>query len=358
MPVSVLLLGVSALKRDILNRDFSAAGFRVLSANSAQEALEILAQNSVQILLSTYVLPDFSMPELLLHLEELMPQLRIMLLADPETPELALWLRSRGVSLFSPHSYDLRKLRQRLNEQVQQPANRTFRFSKINLFDLIQLLALSLRNVHLYIAEPQTAHEGLVYFSKGNIRHALFAELNGEDAFHSVMSMQEGYFAEAELVQPSYYTIETQMNRLMTTSAIRMAQAEANQHKKMEQCFSGELKDLRLLDVLQVLSASQQSQEIQVLDLFRGDSGRIYMYQGEIQDASFHNLIGLKALKQMMGICSGQFSLTEYTPPQQITMEGPFTQLMFHLVQFQDEQLNLSKSPIPPKVLQTSTLPV
>lgn len=337
MSVSVLLVGTSALKRDMLCNEFDRAGFSVWTAANASKALQILQGEAIQVLLMAASLPEISLPEWILQLEAQAPHLRIMLLADPQTPEIASWLRSRGVGLFSAHSYDLNRLRCRLEEQVRLPKGRSFHFSNINLFDLMQLLSLSLRKIHLYIAQPETACEGLLYFSQGQVRHAVFGELHGEEAFYAVMNLYRGYFAEAELGRPEYYTIETQMNRLMATSAQRLDQSTSFTAPEKVQTFAGELKDLSLLDVLQVLGTSHQSCEIQVLDLFRGDGGRIQLAAGDVTFASFGAQQGLKALEQMVDIRTGQFNLQSPQNLYEANLDLPLTALILHLGQYQDE---------------------
>ena len=143
------------------------------------------------------------------------------------------------------------------------------------------------------------------------------------------MQMKAGYFASAELARPEHYTIESQLSKLLTRSALRGFGGNS-------QSFQGELKNLNLLEVLQVLAISEQSHTVQVTDLYQGESGRIYMKQGELEHIEFQNLKGLNALKQILGIAAGDFHFSEYASPPEQTCEGSFNRHLLQLAGFQD----------------------
>lgn len=333
MTVSVLLVGHTKLKRDMLQNEFTLAGFDVFHAQNTHEALNCLKSENIQVLLAADQLPDASISEFIVHLEPWKQHVHMMLLADPQDTKIRHWLYAQGISLFSPDSYNLVQLRKQLTQQLATPRVRSFHFSAINLFDLIQILALSLREVHLYIAEPESAREGLLFFSNGEIKHAMLGDKTGEEAFHDVMQMQEGYFAEAELAPPECYSIQTRLNRLMIHSAMRKAQRE---NQTEQQSFSGVIHHIQLLDILQISSSAQQSYVIQIQDPLHNQQGSIVIHEGILEHACFNHLNGLTALKRILNVGVGQFHFEAYTPPEARTLEGPFTHYMLQLASYQD----------------------
>lgn len=448
--ISVLIAVQSPLKRDMFHHFLSPAKFETAVADSPETVFALLKEQSFQIVLADLPFWGDRFNKSIRVLNTHFPATQILLMA-PENERVE---RNRQLSVFPAESFDMPALAAQICALAQAYTGLHYHFSRLNLFDLNQLVALSQRERHLYLAEPETAREGLLFFEQGHIRHAVFDQLHGEEAFYAVMKMKSGFFSEAELARPEYYSIEMPMNHLMANSALHLDQqkiegenlfqparfilceprselktaltkrfAAAQQqlltcslgelekelqnqvpdliflhtdllednpfqffrwlrlvykgpvilfgtilsselfsclrwpqmvgffslpdqqqeletwvhHQFFDQRFSGELKDLLLLDVLQVLGGSRQSCRIAVHDFFRHEKGEIFMQHGELIHAWFAGHEGKAALREQCRIIQGVFKLSAFQEPEKQTLEGSLGRLILQLQPFLDE---------------------
>jgi YesN/AraC family two-component response regulator len=76
--LTVLLVDDDPLVRDALHAIIAAAGFRVLEASSAIEAMRILAQEHMDVLFTDIVMPDQDGIELARQAKKLRPNLHVV----------------------------------------------------------------------------------------------------------------------------------------------------------------------------------------------------------------------------------------------------------------------------------------
>ncbi|MGE3725002.1 MAG: DUF4388 domain-containing protein [Candidatus Sericytochromatia bacterium] len=445
--ISVLIAVQSPLKRDMFYHFLSPAKFETAVADSPEQVFALLREQPFQIVLADLPFWGERFSKSLQVLNTHFSATHILLMAsESERVE-----RNRQISLFPAESFDMPALAAQICALAQAYSGLNYQFSRLNLFDLNQLVSLSPRERHLYLAEPDTAREGLLFFEQGQIRHAVFDQLHGEEAFYAVMGMKSGFFSETDLAKPEYYSIQMPMNHLMANSALHLDQEktavenllqpvkfiicepssqlctpllkrfastqpqiiscalkdlektfqvqspdllflhtdlledkpfqffrwlrlvykgpvilfgtilssemfaclrlpqivgffslpEQQQaletwvyHQFFDQRFSGELKDLLLLDVLQVLGGSRQSCRITVHDYFRHEKGEIFMQHGELIHACFAEHEGKAALREQCRIIQGVFKFDSFQEPEKQTLEGSLGRLILQLQPF------------------------
>jgi CheY-like chemotaxis protein len=94
----VLLIDDSRTVQATLGRGLEEAGFEVLIAGSAMEALDVLAQRRVAVVLADYQLPGMTGLDLLATLRGAYPEAPLILYSASMTPELAAQARDFGVA--------------------------------------------------------------------------------------------------------------------------------------------------------------------------------------------------------------------------------------------------------------------
>lgn len=93
--------------------------FMVYTANSAKEALEIIHQNEIEVVLTDQRMPDMTGVELLKEIRKINPQINgIMLSGYSDTPALIEALNIGSVRGFIPKPWDINTLKQKLHETV------------------------------------------------------------------------------------------------------------------------------------------------------------------------------------------------------------------------------------------------
>jgi len=94
----VLLIDDSRTVQATLARGLEEAGFEVLVAGDAIEALDVLAQRRVAVLPANYQLPGMTGLDLLATLRGAYPDAPLILYSASMTPELAAQARDFGVA--------------------------------------------------------------------------------------------------------------------------------------------------------------------------------------------------------------------------------------------------------------------
>lgn len=106
----------------------------------------------------------------------------------------------------------------------------------------------------------------------------------------------------------------------------------------LSQQFSGSLLNLPFLNVLQTMNYFRRPRLLEMTDFFSGDSGQLFLADGEVQHAVLGHLTGRDALKEMLGIRYGLFRQSTYWEPFERSLNVPFTRLLLYLGRFLEKQ--------------------
>ena len=94
----VLLIDDSRTAQATLGRGLEVAGYEVLIAGDAREALDVLAERRVAVVLADYQLPGMTGLDLLAAVRGAYPDAPLILYSASMTPELAAQARDFGVA--------------------------------------------------------------------------------------------------------------------------------------------------------------------------------------------------------------------------------------------------------------------
>ncbi|PKL76069.1 MAG: hypothetical protein CVV27_12165 [Candidatus Melainabacteria bacterium HGW-Melainabacteria-1] len=224
MTISVLVISPSFSTREMLARYLSSELFTVYTASHAQMAMPMIETLPLQGVIYELNLEQASGLDLLLWLNHHYQHLHNILICDTEDTDLLEILATQKVAVIPKDGLHLPSFRNRLQIMLQHARGNTWQFHQINLFELVHLASHSNQSRHLYIASPQTAQEGLVYFNQGRVQHALYDTFSGEEAFYEIIQMKQGLFQETEFEPNSVYTIASGLNELMALSALKIDQ--------------------------------------------------------------------------------------------------------------------------------------
>ncbi len=91
--------------------------------------------------------------------------------------------------------------------------------SGIDLIDLIQLQTLSLANCALEVSSE--GRQGTIYFLGGEVIHAEFEGLQGEEAMYEILKFKDGKVKNVKLPQSVPHTIKTNVSAILIEAARR-----------------------------------------------------------------------------------------------------------------------------------------
>jgi len=131
VPMSILIVDDEETTRELCATVATQAGLRASTVPSAEQALEVLEQNAVDILLVDLKLPGISGLELLKRVSELYPHVSVIVLTQYGTIDSAIEATRIGARDYVTKPFRIEELRTRLDRAIQavdlQQENRVLR---------------------------------------------------------------------------------------------------------------------------------------------------------------------------------------------------------------------------------------
>ena len=192
--------------------------YGVLTAGSAEEALDKLGREEIFLVVSDIRLPGMSGLALQSEIRSCFPQVDVILMTGFGTPEILKEAEEAGCC----HALNKHFPPQQLADLIERMENKqTGGFAgtlkNIQLNDLIQMCCLSM--VTIAIRVRKEAHDGRIYIEDGRIVHAECGELAGESAFYAILGWESGSFETLSVAATPPPTIEKNWQYLLMEAA-------------------------------------------------------------------------------------------------------------------------------------------
>ncbi len=226
MIFGILVVSASYSMREMLARYLSSDNFSVYTADSAAMAAPMLEHLKVHAIISEMDLEQASGLDLLLWINHKHPHVHPIFLCDLDDSDLMHVLRTHRAAVFQRSNLNLMLLRELLLNMRTHSRGVTYSFEQVNLSEMVHMASHAGQSRHVYVTSPQSGQEGLMCFSQNRVQHAIYGEAAGEDAFFEIMQMKRGMFEETPIVQGNYYTIDSNLDKLLTLSAMHTDKKE------------------------------------------------------------------------------------------------------------------------------------
>ena len=163
-PVTLLIVDDEQSTRDLCSAVAVQSGIRPITAVSAEEALEVLEQSPVDIVLTDLKLPETNGLELLQRIHDLHPHIAVMMLTQYGTIDSAVEATRKGALDYVTKPFRLEELRTRLERAVQavelQQENRLLREQLRTRPGFGSLIGMSVKMERVYkLIEKVSQHE-------------------------------------------------------------------------------------------------------------------------------------------------------------------------------------------------------
>ncbi|PIQ25056.1 hypothetical protein COW36_07485 [bacterium (Candidatus Blackallbacteria) CG17_big_fil_post_rev_8_21_14_2_50_48_46] len=215
-PVSVrniLLVDTDPMSRMIIQRTLFTEGFNCISLKTPQEAMAALDDEPVDLVITD----TLSQQSFLKWLQQHYPQSPVVAIVNVSEDELEEMGNIGKIRLLAK-PINLRKLKQLLAE-ISQMGFKGF-LSQIGVFDFVQLNLSALDRKKLHIRDLATHIDAKIYIDRGRFVHAMYKDLEGEEAFYKIISIENGDFFEDPSFDPPKDTLsEIQPHKLMIRAA-------------------------------------------------------------------------------------------------------------------------------------------
>lgn len=107
MDTTVLIVDDEKAQRQVLTGDLKSRGFKVLEADSAETALEVVRKNIIDVILSDLKMPGASGIDLLTNLKEINPDISVVIMTAYASVETAVKALKNGAYDFITKPYNL-----------------------------------------------------------------------------------------------------------------------------------------------------------------------------------------------------------------------------------------------------------
>lgn len=163
--------------------------FVILTANSVQEALSILEQEEVDLVVTDLRMPDLDGFALLAEMSANYPTIPAIVMTAHANPENEDKLRDMPDVGLIEKPVDFDALTQRILDRLNAPKEEGS-ISGISLPNFLELLEREEKTCLLQISTPGDP-SGLLLLNQGNIWNAVYEDLRGEEALFAMLSKKD-----------------------------------------------------------------------------------------------------------------------------------------------------------------------
>jgi CheY-like chemotaxis protein len=160
--------------------------FEIMLAYDGEEAMEVLQQNSISVVITDIVMPKIDGLELLAHINESYPEIPCFVMTAYGTSEIKDKLSKSTVRIFNKPFLidDLANAIIQVLEQVTPDGT----LKGISVANFLQLIQMEEKTCFLEISSTGN-QKGLFYFKDGELYDAVYGDLQGEEAAFKLLAL-------------------------------------------------------------------------------------------------------------------------------------------------------------------------
>ena len=189
--------------------------FSILSANNGQEALALLAEEEVHLLITDIKMPVMDGFELLAQMGKDYSDIPVIVLTAFGSSEIEDRLDSMGAFQYIEKPIDFDVLTEKVSEGLA--AAEKGHITGVSLSSFMQLLSLDKKTCTLRIISGH--HIGTIFFSNGELLHAFTESLKGQDAVLEIACWDPVEIEIQHLCRQREQVIEAPLGYILIESA-------------------------------------------------------------------------------------------------------------------------------------------
>jgi predicted regulator of Ras-like GTPase activity (Roadblock/LC7/MglB family)/CheY-like chemotaxis protein len=193
----------------------------IFTASSGEEALEVLKDSGqVDLVVTDIKMPGISGLDLLIEIKNLYPYTSVIVMTAFPSNEYKREALLKGSLHFVEKPFELNDLREMITMSLQEDSMFKGTVAGVGLGDVIQLKAMSGVSGALRVKEGE--QQGIIYFEKGKIIHAICDDIEGEEAFYMVMEFPGGVLDSLKVTNLPGQTIDIPVEALLIEGMRRL----------------------------------------------------------------------------------------------------------------------------------------
>ncbi len=207
--------------------------YELLTANSGTEALEVISQLPIQLVITDIRMPEISGLDLLLKIKENYPATRVIIMTAYGSSEVQDEANKRGCFKYIEKPFEIHELRQMILDALEEKKGFEGKISDFQLSDLIQMNCLGRLTNALHVRNLD--QKGVIFFEDGNIVHTEVDGVEGENAFYEILTWEGGSFSVEKGIKAPKETIIKGWQTLLLDGMKRADEIRNPEAREMEQ---------------------------------------------------------------------------------------------------------------------------
>jgi CheY-like chemotaxis protein len=203
--------------------------FNVHTAMSGEEALRIMETHRISLLTTDIRMPGMDGFELLRQAREKNPDTRFIVMTAHGSDELFKKSREHGAIEFLKKPFTVDHFVQNLFQALQPAEGFTAAgFHGFHLTDALQLMHMAGKSQTIRV-RCDLGDECLIYLKDGEIVHAELEDIEGEEAFYKIITLEGGEIESLPLPEDIPVTIDRPLAALILEGARQKDEREATE---------------------------------------------------------------------------------------------------------------------------------
>ena len=164
-----------------------AASFRVSTADSAQQALAVMRQEHIMLLISDLRMPGMDGFELLSRVLTDFPDVPVIVVTAYDRPKTKDVVFKSGAAGYLVKPFDTEKLAREINKMLTRKSEGG-NLHNVSLETFLQLVEMEQQTCTLHVVNTTGKTGGVLYFRDGDLLNARIGDRQGKDAAYEVLS--------------------------------------------------------------------------------------------------------------------------------------------------------------------------
>jgi YesN/AraC family two-component response regulator len=187
--------------------------YEVIIANNGKEALTLLKDNKIDLVISDIRMPDINGLDLLVKIKKDYPDTKVIIMTAYGSSDVQKEANRRGSLYYVEKPFEISDIRKIIIDLIGKKKGFQGKVFGLQLTDIIQMNCLS--RVTTALTFTKDSEKGVIYLNEGEIVHAECGEEQGTDAFYRIMSWQEGEFVSNIGIVSPFRTIHQSWEHLL-----------------------------------------------------------------------------------------------------------------------------------------------
>ena len=210
----------------------------ILAAKSGEEALAVLSDKNVNLVITDINMPGMNGLDLLIEINNRYPQTGVIIMTAYPSNAYKNEAMLSGSLRFIEKPFDINDMRSTVQQVLKENEGFQGTIDGIELMDIVQFNGLSRSTAALKVTT--TDHEGMIFFKNGEVVHAMCDNESGEKAFFTILGFQGGTLQNIRGVEPPIVSIKKGLESLLFEVALKSDEREEEE----ESSAASALEDL------------------------------------------------------------------------------------------------------------------